>query len=53
VRDEARREEAVAAVAAAAGELGLVLRGSCASPLPGAKKGNVEFFLHLAAPDTP
>jgi len=47
VRDEAARDDAVAAVAAAAAELGLELRGSCASPLPGAKKGNVEFFLHL------
>jgi 23S rRNA (cytidine1920-2'-O)/16S rRNA (cytidine1409-2'-O)-methyltransferase len=47
VRDEALREEAVAAVASAAVDLGLTVRGSCASPLPGAKKGNVEFFLHL------
>jgi 23S rRNA (cytidine1920-2'-O)/16S rRNA (cytidine1409-2'-O)-methyltransferase len=47
VRDAALREEAVAAVAAVAAQLGLAVRGSCASPLPGAKKGNVEFFLHL------
>ena len=45
------RDQAVAAVAAAAGELGLIVRGSCVSPLPGAKKGNVEFFLHLTGPE--
>lgn len=49
VRDEAAREEAVAAVVAAAAELGLALRGTCVSPLPGAKKGNVELFVYLAA----
>ncbi len=49
VRDAAAREEAVASVARAAGELGLELRATCPSPLPGAKKGNVELFLHLAA----
>jgi 23S rRNA (cytidine1920-2'-O)/16S rRNA (cytidine1409-2'-O)-methyltransferase len=48
VRDDAAREEAVAAVAGVAAELGLELRGTCTSPLPGAKKGNVEVFLHLA-----
>jgi len=52
VRDAGAREQAVAAVAGAAVDLGLELRGSCESPLPGAKKGNVEFFLHLAAPAT-
>jgi len=51
VRDAGLRDEAVAAVAAAAAGLGLVVRGSCASPLPGAKKGNVEFFLHLTGPE--
>jgi 23S rRNA (cytidine1920-2'-O)/16S rRNA (cytidine1409-2'-O)-methyltransferase len=50
VRDAADREAAVASVAQAAGELGLEVRASCVSPLPGAKKGNVELFLHLAVP---
>ena len=46
VRDAGARAAAVASVAAAGRrELGLEVRGSCASPLPGAKKGNVEFFL--------
>jgi 23S rRNA (cytidine1920-2'-O)/16S rRNA (cytidine1409-2'-O)-methyltransferase len=49
VRDAHARERAVAAVAAAAAELGLEVTGSCASPITGAKKGNVEFFLHLGA----
>ncbi|HXV92562.1 MAG TPA: TlyA family RNA methyltransferase [Pseudonocardia sp.] len=47
VRDPALRREAVTAVAAAARELGLVLRGAVASPLPG-PSGNVEYFLLLA-----
>ena len=50
VRDAGAREAAVDAVAAAARELGLRVVSSCASSLPGAKKGNVEFFLHLLAP---
>ena len=50
VRDADARESAVASVAAAAAELGLTVVGSCASPITGAKKGNVEFFLHLVAP---
>ena len=49
VRDADARERAVASVAAAAAELGLEVAGSCASPIAGAKKGNVEFFLHLVA----
>jgi 23S rRNA (cytidine1920-2'-O)/16S rRNA (cytidine1409-2'-O)-methyltransferase len=50
VRDRDAREGAVAAVAAAAAELGLRVAASCASPITGAKKGNVEFFLHLVTP---
>jgi 23S rRNA (cytidine1920-2'-O)/16S rRNA (cytidine1409-2'-O)-methyltransferase len=46
VRDPALRVEAVAGVARAAGELGLGVRGICASPLPG-PAGNVEYFLWL------
>jgi 23S rRNA (cytidine1920-2'-O)/16S rRNA (cytidine1409-2'-O)-methyltransferase len=46
VRDPARRAGAVAAVAAAALEHGLGVRGIVASPLPG-PSGNVEYFLWL------
>ena len=47
VRDPALRRDAQESVVAAAGELGLELRASCESPLRGAKKGNVELFVHL------
>ena len=46
VRDPELRVEAVRAVAAAAGDAGLGVRGVTASPLPG-PSGNVEFFLWL------
>jgi len=46
VRDPALRRAALADVAAAARELGLVLRDAVASPLPG-PSGNVEFFLRF------
>lgn len=46
VRDSSLRAEAVAAVARAAGGLGLGVRGVAASPLPG-PAGNVEYFLWL------
>jgi 23S rRNA (cytidine1920-2'-O)/16S rRNA (cytidine1409-2'-O)-methyltransferase len=51
VRDPAQREAAVAAVAEAAQQSGLGVRGIVASPLPG-PSGNVEYFLWLrrAAP---
>lgn len=51
VRDPAQRAEAVGAVASAALEIGLGVRGIAASPLPG-PSGNVEYFLWLrrAAP---
>jgi 23S rRNA (cytidine1920-2'-O)/16S rRNA (cytidine1409-2'-O)-methyltransferase len=51
VRDPAQRAAAVAAVAAAALEVGLGAAGIVASPLPG-PSGNVEYFLWLrrAAP---
>jgi 23S rRNA (cytidine1920-2'-O)/16S rRNA (cytidine1409-2'-O)-methyltransferase len=48
VRDNDSRAEAVRSVAAAAGGLGLGVRGVVASPLPG-PAGNVEYFLWLAA----
>jgi 23S rRNA (cytidine1920-2'-O)/16S rRNA (cytidine1409-2'-O)-methyltransferase len=47
VRDAGAREQAVAAVADAAAQLGLDVVASRESTLPGAKKGNVEVFLHL------
>jgi 23S rRNA (cytidine1920-2'-O)/16S rRNA (cytidine1409-2'-O)-methyltransferase len=47
VRDPALRRAALGAVTDAARDLGLVLRGAVASPLPG-PSGNVEFFLRLA-----
>jgi 23S rRNA (cytidine1920-2'-O)/16S rRNA (cytidine1409-2'-O)-methyltransferase len=46
VRDPGQRAEAVAAVARAALELGLGVRGVVASPLPG-PSGNVEYFVWL------
>jgi 23S rRNA (cytidine1920-2'-O)/16S rRNA (cytidine1409-2'-O)-methyltransferase len=51
VRDPGLRAEAVRAVAGAARELGLGVRGVTASPLPG-PSGNVEYFLwmHPGAP---
>jgi 23S rRNA (cytidine1920-2'-O)/16S rRNA (cytidine1409-2'-O)-methyltransferase len=48
VRDPALHREAVEAVRAAAGRLGLVERGFVESPLRG-PRGNREFFLHWAA----
>ncbi len=50
VRDPALRRSALGEVAATARELGLVLRGAVASPLPG-PSGNVEYFLRLARRD--
>jgi 23S rRNA (cytidine1920-2'-O)/16S rRNA (cytidine1409-2'-O)-methyltransferase len=47
VRDPVLRREALGEVAAAARDLGLVLRGAVASSLPG-QSGNVEYFLRLA-----
>jgi 23S rRNA (cytidine1920-2'-O)/16S rRNA (cytidine1409-2'-O)-methyltransferase len=51
VRNTSDRSAAVQKVTAAAGELGLGVRGVTASPLPG-PAGNVEYFvwLHAAAP---
>jgi 23S rRNA (cytidine1920-2'-O)/16S rRNA (cytidine1409-2'-O)-methyltransferase len=48
VRDPSLRAEAVAGVAASAGNAGLGVRGVVASPLPG-PSGNVEYFLWLRA----
>jgi 23S rRNA (cytidine1920-2'-O)/16S rRNA (cytidine1409-2'-O)-methyltransferase len=49
VREPEVRSDAVASVVEAARGLGLGLRGSCESPIRGAKKGNVELLVHLAA----
>jgi len=46
VRDTTARSDAVKAVAGAAGQLGLGVRGVTASPLPG-PAGNVEYFVWL------
>jgi predicted rRNA methylase YqxC with S4 and FtsJ domains len=48
--DEAARADAVAGVAAAAQALGYAVLGQTTSPITGGK-GNVEFLLHLTAPD--
>lgn len=47
VRDPQARQSAVDEVVAAASELGFRFRGAVDSSLPGAKKGNVEVFVHL------
>ena len=47
VRDPAERSAAVENVVAAALELGFRRREVVESSLPGAKKGNVEVFVHL------
>lgn len=47
VRDAEARESAVQDVLSAAADLGFRERGVVDSSLPGAKKGNVEVFVHL------
>ena len=49
VRDPEVRQGAVDSVVSAATKLGLRLQGVVDSTLPGAKKGNVEIFVHLQA----
>jgi len=57
VRDPAARTAAIAHVCAEARSLGATVHGTIPSPLPGAKKGNVEELLHLSLavhePDAP
>ncbi len=50
VRDEALRREALEKVKSRAQELGFRVLGEVDSPVPGAKKGNVELFLYLGLP---
>lgn len=50
VRDEALRAEAVAAVLADAVAAGFEVRGDVASPVPGARAGNVEHLIWLGVP---
>ncbi len=52
VREAALRVKAVLGVAAAAADLGLGVRGLCASPLPG-PAGNVEYFAWFTADAPP
>jgi len=47
VKDDSLRQEALEKVKARARELGLRVLGEMDSPVPGAKKGNVELFLYL------
>ncbi len=47
VRDEALREKSVEEVEASAREAGFEVLGRTTSPIKGAKKGNVEYLLHL------
>lgn len=47
VKDEALRQGALGRVCTAAAEAGFRVVASMESPVPGAKKGNVEFLVHL------
>jgi 23S rRNA (cytidine1920-2'-O)/16S rRNA (cytidine1409-2'-O)-methyltransferase len=47
VKDQGLREGALEKVCAAARVSGFSVAGSMESPVPGAKKGNVEFLVHL------
>ncbi len=50
VKDDSLRQEALEKVKARARELGFRVLGEMDSPVPGAKKGNVELFLYLGLP---
>ncbi|MHB8763791.1 MAG: TlyA family RNA methyltransferase [Deferrisomatales bacterium] len=50
VRDPEQRLRAVEEVISAARELGFEAVGTVESPVPGAKKGNVEYLVHLRRP---
>jgi 23S rRNA (cytidine1920-2'-O)/16S rRNA (cytidine1409-2'-O)-methyltransferase len=53
VRDESLREAAVEGVCAAARAHGFDVSGTMESPVTGAKKGNVEYLVHLRLAETP
>lgn len=53
VRDPALRQAAVQQVASAATDLGFTVLGVVESPVTGAKKGNVEYLMHLALQSSP
>lgn len=50
VREESVRQEALLGVQKSAEDEGFVVNGAMESPVPGAKAGNREWFVHLAAP---
>ncbi len=50
VRDPGLREQALRSVLDAARDLGFEVLGTVESPVPGAKKGNVELLAHLRRP---
>ncbi len=50
VRDPGLREQALRSVLDAARDLGFEVLGTAESPVPGAKKGNVELLAHLRRP---
>ena len=50
IRSEADREEAIGGVLGTAAALGFDVIGSMDSPIPGAKAGNIEHFVHLTKP---
>ncbi len=50
VRDEQARLDAVQHIADVATALGCTVQGSMESPIRGARKGNVEYLLHLVLP---
>lgn len=51
VRDDAVRAATIASVIAAAEAAGFASGGTVPSPVPGAKKGNVEELVHLTLPE--
>lgn len=53
VSDPDLRQEALDQVLGAAAELGFEVAGTIDSPVPGAKKGNVEFLVHLVRTGRP
>ena len=53
VRDQSLREEAVEGVCSAARAQGFEVSGTMESPVAGAKKGNVEYLVHLRLAGTP